>query len=185
MARTGSGTLSAWDRQIQNRNFLSPVGFKFNLSKAPKVDFFSTSANIPSIDLGVAIQPTYLKDIPIPGDKLVYNDFSINFLVDENLENYLQIHNWMRGLGYPESVQEYSDLVSEDPYLPDNPEAIYSDGTLLIFNSSLNPIVKVTFKHLFPVSLTQVEFDSQGSDITYVTATTVFKYTIYDIKSLI
>ena len=27
------------DKQIVNRNFLSPVGFKFTLSKYPKVDF--------------------------------------------------------------------------------------------------------------------------------------------------
>lgn len=185
MATTGSNTSTAWDRQIKNRNFLSPIGFKFNLSKAPKVDFFSTSANIPSIDLGVAVQPTYLKDIPVPGDKLVYNDFSLNFFVDENLENYLQIHDWMRGLGYPESVQEYIDLVNNDPYLPNNLESIYSDGSLLIYNSSMNPIAKVTFQGLFPVSLTQVEFDSQNTDVNYVTATATFKYTIYEITSLI
>ena len=62
----------AFDRQIANRNFLSPLGFKFNLARAPKADFFSKSANVPGINLGVAVQPTYLKDIPIPGDKLVF-----------------------------------------------------------------------------------------------------------------
>ena len=77
MPTTGSGNLTAWDRQIRNRNFLSPVGFKFNLQKAPTVDFFSQSANIPSINLGVAVQSTYLKDIPVRGDKLVFNDVSI------------------------------------------------------------------------------------------------------------
>tara|TARA_B100001741_G_C16239379_1_gene453224 strand:+ start:100 stop:639 length:540 start_codon:yes stop_codon:yes gene_type:complete len=175
MATTGSGNLTAWDRQIRNRNFLSPVGFKFNLQKAPTVDFFSQSANIPSINLGVAVQSTYLKDIPVPGDKLVFNDFSIRFLVDENLKNYLEISNWMRGLGYPESLDEA---------IPLNTEA-FSDGGLVIFNSSMNAIARVNFKDMFPTDLTQLEFDAQNTDINYIVAEATFKYTVFDIVSLI
>jgi hypothetical protein len=175
MATTGSGNLTAWDRQIRNRNFLSPVGFKFNLQKAPTVDFFSQSANIPSINLGVAIQSTYLKDIPVPGDKLVFNDFSIRFLVDENLKNYLEISNWMRGLGYPESLDEA---------IPLNTEA-FSDGGLVIFNISMNAIARVNFKDMFPTDLTQLEFDAQNTDINYIVAEATFKYTVFDIVSLI
>ena len=175
MATTGSGNLTAWDRQIRNRNFLSPIGFKFNLQKAPTVDFFSQSANIPSINLGVAIQSTYLKDIPVPGDKLVFNDFSIRFLVDENLKNYLEISNWMRGLGYPESLDEA---------IPLNTEA-FSDGGLVIFNSSMNAIARVNFKDMFPTDLTQLEFDAQNTDINYIVAEATFKYTVFDIVSLI
>ena len=100
----------AFPNQIENRNFLSPVGFKFILTKYPKVDFFSTKANIPGINLGVAFQPTYLKDIPVPGDKLEFADLSLSFNVDENLENYLSVYNWMVGLGYPENVKQFDDL---------------------------------------------------------------------------
>ena len=89
---------SAWSRQLKNRNFLSPAGFKFTLAKAPKVDFFSQSVSIPNINLGVSIQTTYLKDIPIAGDKISYGDLDIEFFIDENLENYLQIERWMRSL---------------------------------------------------------------------------------------
>ena len=73
--------------QIQNRNYLSGIGFKFNLAKYPKVDFFSNSARIPELSLEVAKQPSYLKDIDIPGEKLTYGDFTIRFLVDEDMEN--------------------------------------------------------------------------------------------------
>ena len=33
----------------------------------------------------------------------------MTFLVDENLENFQEIHGWMRGLGFPESYTEYAD----------------------------------------------------------------------------
>ena len=56
-----------WSNQIKNRNYLSPVGFKFLITKAPKADFFSNSASIPGINLGVALQPGYLRDIPGAG----------------------------------------------------------------------------------------------------------------------
>ena len=82
---------TAFRTQIENRNFLSGVGFKFNLAKHPKVDFFSNSAKIPQLTLGLASQPTYLKDIDVPGEKLTYGDFTLRFLVDENMENYMAI----------------------------------------------------------------------------------------------
>ena len=63
-----------FDKQIQNRNFLSPAGFKFTLQKAPKVDFFSKSVSIPNLTLGAAVQSSYFRDIPVPGDKLQYGD---------------------------------------------------------------------------------------------------------------
>ena len=69
---------NAYQRQIKNRNFLAPTGFKLVLNRSPKVAFFSNAANLPGITLGEAIQPTYLKDIPTPGDKIVFDEFILN-----------------------------------------------------------------------------------------------------------
>ncbi len=179
---------SPWAKQISNRNYLSPAGFKFSITKIPKVDFFSNSAQVPGINLGVAMKPTYLKDIPVPGDKLTYDDFSLEFFVDENLENYLQVHNWLSGLGYPNSIQEFIDLKAEDEYFPNtsvkNSFNEYSDATLKIYNSNFNPIVDIHFKDMFPVSLSTIKFDSKSTDINYVIAEVSFKYSIYDIVVL-
>ena len=38
---------------IQNRNFLSPVGFKFALKRSPKMAFFCIQANIISKNLKI------------------------------------------------------------------------------------------------------------------------------------
>ena len=88
---------NAYQRQIKNRNFLAPTGFRLVLNRSPKVAFFSNAANLPGIILGEATQPTYLKDIPTPGDKIVFDDFNIRFLVDEDLKNYMELQNWIRG----------------------------------------------------------------------------------------
>ena len=64
--------------------------------------------------MGTAIQPSYLKDIPVPGDKVLYDDLNVRFLVDEKMENYLAIHKWITGLGYPESIGQYRQLKTDD-----------------------------------------------------------------------
>ena len=182
MAVTSNNTFTAFSRQVANRNFLSPVGFKFNLSKTPKVDFYSQSVSIPNINLGVSIQTTYLKDIPVPGDKMDYGDLDISFFIDENLENYLQIEKWMRSLGFPESIGESIPL---DPNEEDLLMGARSDGTLLIYNSNFQPIAKINFKDLFPIALTPVPFSADATDINYIMATVTFKYTIFNVESLV
>ena len=173
-------TRGAFVYQIQNRNFLSPIGFKFTLAKEPKVTFFSNSARIPEIALGTAIQPSYLKDIDVPGDKLQYGDFALRFLVDENMVNYMKIHNLMRGLGYPETTKEYKDLTTNSQGIRDSEEA-FSDGSLHILNSNYRDVAIVKFSDLFPIGLTSLDFEASDTDVNYFTAEVVFKYTVYNI----
>ena len=176
---------------IENRNFLSPVGFKFGLKRSPAVAFFCNEANIPSIDLGVAEQPSYLKNIPVPGDKIQFGDLSLRFLVDEDLSNYMEIQNWIRGLGYPENTESFQKL-TEKGVLNDGKaysykqsgDDIYSDGTLQILSSNLVPKFHVKFTDLWPYSLTTMTFDATDTDIEYFTADVSLKYTIYRITDL-
>jgi hypothetical protein len=154
-------TTNIFDKQIQNRNFLSPTGFKFTLNRAPKVAFFSNSANIPGMTLGVAVQPTYLKDIDTPGDKIVFDDFTLRFLVDEDLKNYMEIHNWIRGLGYPDSLKDIYDLQNQQEYVDMSKSKtmnIYSDGTLTILGSNLNPNFQNKFSDLMAIQFINIKF---------------------------
>ena len=174
---------------IENRNFLSPVGFKFALKRSPKTAFFCNQANIPDITLGIAEQPSYLKDIPIPGDKISFGDLNLRFLVDEDLGNYMEIQKWIRGLGFPEALKEFNELEKQD-YLfgaakfAQRGDQIYSDGTLQILSSNLIPKFQVVFDDLFPYSLSTMSFDATDTDIEYFTADVSFKYTIYKLTDL-
>ena len=166
--------------QISNRNFLAPVGFKFALSKYPKVSFFSNTARIPDISLGTAVESTYLKDIDIPGEKLSYGELNVRFLVDEDLKNYMAVHNWLTGLGFPDSAQQFINQTTDEDGQRDLREQ-YSDGALHILNSNFKDVAIVKFKDLFPIYLTSLEFDATESDISYFTADVTFKYTVYNI----
>ena len=172
-------------QETSNRNFLSIVGFKFLLERCPKVDFLCNQANIPDVSLGVARQATYLKDIPVPGDKLQYGSLTLSFMVDEDMENYLQIYQWITSLGFPESIGQYSDLRREDRFFPTIDEEDFfnerSDATLIILNSDYNPHVKIKFKDLFPTSLSGIPFNATTEQQQYYTAQATFKYTIFDV----
>jgi len=172
---------------IENRNFLSPTGFKFALKRSPAAAFFCNQANIPSLDLGVAQQTSYLKDIDIPGDKIVFGDLTLRFLVDEDLFNYMEIQNWIRGLGYPEKLSQLDDLNKNGKIISkfgQKGENIYSDATLQVLSSSLIPKFQIMFKDVFPYSLSTITFDATDTDIEYFTADVSFKYTIYDMQDM-
>ena len=184
---TDSGN-NPFDKQISNRNYLSPLGFKLVISKIPKVDFLCQSASIPAISMGTAVQPTYLKDIPVPGDKPVYDDLTVRFIIDENMENYLSLNSWIVGLGQPESLQQYRQLEDIGPKQRQragtDPRYIeFSDATLQILNSNFQPNINIVFRDLFPISVSTLEFDASQRDYTYFTCEATFKYTLYTISN--
>jgi len=161
-------------------NFLSGVGFQFQLNKFPGVAFYCQSANVPAINLSVATQATRFNAIPQPGDEISYDDLNIRFLVDENLKNYLSIHNWIRALGHPYDGQEFNKLLTGEDY----DDKTYSDGVLFILDSNFQKKIKIVYKDLFPTSLGGLNFDATFTDTEYFAVDASFKYTIYDIERI-
>ena len=185
-------------RQPDKLDYASPTQFKFGIHQLPKVEFFTVSANVPSISAGVVTYPTPFKDIPIVGEKLTYENLSITFQIDEYLENYISLHNWMKGIGFPTDRQEFRtfrDVTSNTPASGKTPptdlvgkavpdRALYSDAYLMILSNKNNPIVEVNFQNIFPISLSALEFTQTVTDIEYMTATAEFAYQIYEINTL-
>ena len=188
-------------RQPSKMDYASPVQFRFKCSKLPLVEFFCQSANIPGIGLGEASMATPLKDISIPGEKVTYQDLAISFLVDENLNNYKEIHDWIIGIGFPQNHTQFSDLraLSSDRFpgttastaatgtsianpLPES--GIYSDATLTILNSKNIAKTEVRFHNIYPTSLGSLSYSVRASDVDYLTASVDFSYMYYDIVQI-
>ena len=174
---------------IENRNFLSPIGFKFTIDRMRGVDFFCQSANIPGISLGSADTGTRLNKIKNPGDELQYEDLFLRFLVDENMKNWYQVHDWMREIATPYSTREFKynrgDLQSVNKR-----EATYDyasannqwrcDCSLFILSSNYRVVSEIIFRDAWPSSLSTLNFDAATPDINYFTAEVSLKYNYYD-----
>lgn len=173
--------MSAIDGTPTNKNFLSPLNFKFQIKRAPHINFFIQQVNIPGIAVPEVQTPNPMVQIPYPGEHLTYETLSITFAVDEDLKNYMEIHNWLVGLGKPKSFKQYADLSSGNPLLGNG---VRSDISLVILNSLKNPNYEVIFRDAFPVSLSSLEFDTTETDVSYLKATAEFKYILYAIEKI-
>ena len=174
---------------IENRNFLSPVGFKFNIDKLKGVDFFCQSASVPSLSIGKSTQYTRFNDIPQPGDELEYEDLQLRFLIDENMKNYYQVHDWMRSIATPKKAEEftYNRGSLESPHKRRNQRdvGVYgnqwkSDASLFILSSNYQPVAEFIFRDCWPTGLTTLTFDASVDRIEYFTAEISMAYSYFD-----
>lgn len=172
--------MSAIDNTPTNKNFLSPLNFKFIMKRAPHVNFFVQKVTIPAISLSEVNTPNPLLRIPEPGDHLDFDELRVSFRVDEDLQNYLEIQNWLRSIG-KQSFQQYSDIASKKIY---SGESIKSDISLTVLTSARRPNYEIIFQDAFPTGLSSIEFDTSLEDILYLEADVSFRYTKYEITRI-
>jgi hypothetical protein len=154
--------MSNWyNSQPANRNYLTPIGFELDLEIFPTVDFYCQSVNFPDISVPITDVPTMWRTFPIiAGGGVSYGDLSVSFIIDEEMENYASIFNWIRNNGQSENTAPLT----------------LSSARLMIHTSNLNPQLVVDFQYLFPYNLSQVQFDATVGDNEVITAQASFKY---------
>ena len=191
---------SPLSRQPTQLDYVSPTQFKFNIHQLPKVEFFCTAANVPAINLGEAVFPTPYKEIPVMGDTLTYDNLSISFIVDENLENYIEMHDWLTAIGFPKNRNQFSTFRSSTASTPiatqgtsddigdvqpaTSARGMFGDAILTVLTNKNNPVVEVRFQDIYPVALGALDFTQTSTDVEYISVTADFSYKIYDIVTL-
>jgi hypothetical protein len=134
------------------------------------------------------------------GDQLTYDNLSISFIVDEYLENYLSIHEWMTAIGFPKNRTQFSQFKSNtsntpstasspsrdigDVQKPTSANALFSDATLTVLSNKNNPIVNVFFRDLYPIAMTGLSYNQAATDVEYLTAEITFAYQLYEIETI-
>ena len=194
-------TSNVIDRAPSKFDYASPIQFRFKMTKLPTVEFFVQTANIPGISLGDTTLPTPLKDISMPGDKLTYQSLDVSFLVDENLNNYKEIHDWMTGIGFPQDHKQFADVlatgsdrfsrstastaaVGSGKPAPLSEGGIYSDATLIVLNNKNIAKTEIRFQNVYPTSLGSLSYNIRASDVDYLTVNASFNYMYYDIVQI-
>ena len=171
--------MTALDNTPDNKNFLSPLNFKFQIKKCPHVNFFIQKVNIPDITLVAPVFPNPMVKIPVPGEHIDYGKFQISWKVDEDLTNYLEIHNWIKALGKPEDFEKTAKIYEKPIYTGDG---ITSEISIAVLSSTKMPNYEIIIHDAHPVALSSVFLDTTAENVNYVTASAEFKYTYYDIQ---
>ena len=189
------------DRTPTKFDYASPIQFRFKMTKLPQVEFFVQTANIPGITLDEVQQPTRLKAIALPGSTLSFANLDLSFLVDENLNNYKELHDWLIGLGTPESDSQFAGLLTtgsdrfpgstassaatgSNTAQPLNEGGIYSDATLTVLNNKNVAKTEIRFQNVFPISLGSLSYDIKANDVDYLQVQASFNYMYYDIVQI-
>ena len=163
-----------------NINPLSPNGFRFSIQKAPTVTYFCQEVNLPGITIGSPEMNTPFSVQPIPGEMLTYDTLNVRFLIDEDMANYIQVHNWLIALGFPENYDQYITFNStDDRQLLNELAKNYSDATLEILGSNNVAVQTVQFHDVFPLSITTLQFQATNSDVQYLVGDVIFRYARY------
>ena len=179
-------------------DYASGTQWRLSFNRVPKTTWFCTAANVPGVTLGEAMYPTPMQDTFITGDKLTFETLNITFLVDEELQNYRELWDWITGIGFPVKHSEWETALSKgegatrtfgtsdaDPRTKTTFEEsqLYSDATLIVYNSKNIPKVDVKFKNMFPTSLSSLEYSQELTDVEYLKASATFRYLYYEFET--
>lgn len=180
-----------------NINPLQPTGFQLAITKLPEVTFFCQTAIIPEVTIPPVDMGTPLSINKLPGDRITFGEFTVSFLVDENMNNYISIWNWIIGLGFPENYTQYQALLASGQVSTQGASGAYgegipapqfgtiqgdySDATLQILGSNNVPVRTIHFVDLHPITLSTLEFKANTTDVQYLTGTATFGYTYFNL----
>jgi hypothetical protein len=168
-----------------NTNYLKPNSFKFDVAKLPNVTYTCQSANLPALQLGVAVQDSPFVDIPHPGDKVSFGEFTIRFLINEDMSNYKELYDWIVSIGVPQGGNQFAKRTTRATVFDTTDYAgVFSDATLMVIDSNNNPVVKLAFQDLFPTSIEGLDFDITTAGMEYFVGIASFRYKVFTVEQL-
>ena len=200
----GSTTINAAAREPVVFDYAQSNQFKVYLPIFPLTEWFVVNCNIPGVTMGQGVVPTPLTDVPFIGDKLTYDQFSMTFLVDEKMKNFIELHDWLINMAAPQKNSQfmaqtsdyvldtgqrtkfYRDIEGVSTQVTGNTSdrELYCDIQIFILSSKNNPVAKFTLQNAFPVSLSALDYSSQDTDTNYVSCNVSFAFPFYTIESL-
>lgn len=152
-----------------SKNIFSSTRFAFTMTRLPSVEFFVQAITLPGPTITPVEQPNPFRAIQRPGDNVTFAELEVEFLVNEDLSNWISVYNWIIGLGFPESYDQYKEIEDDRK----------SDGTINVLDSAGNPQLRITIEDLFPLSLSSITFDSKDTNESPIVATASFSFQSY------
>jgi hypothetical protein len=177
-----SSASKGFKSQIDNRNYLQTANYRLAFNTLPRASFYCNECSIPGFELTTAVQSAR-QPIPRPGTSVMFDDFIIDFFVDEDMRNYFELVYWMISIGFPDSLRQIMEFQCHRPNFDAQENSminLFSDASLVILNSNYNNNLTVKFKEIFPYKITPLNFNTKLESPEPITVTAYFKYMLFD-----
>ena len=172
------------ESQPTNLNQLSVVSFEVSFSRLPEVQYFCQRISLPTVVLGETNEPTPFLNVPLEGDTLTFEALTLSFIIDEDLQNYISIYEWLTALGFPRDYAQFRTL--KQPKDAGKTDSLYSDLTIVLHTNKSNPNYRIKFTDCFPTSLSSIQFDSTPTGMDPIVVDTTFNFRgMFDIEKVI
>lgn len=148
---------------MENINHLSSGNWYVVIPDYEGLTLKLTKFEIPGVEAGqtsIGNRTEFI--LQTSGDHIQYENLSVEFIIDENLSNYIKLYKWMRhnthmGIEQPASI--FCHFLSNDKKFQG---------------------IEFEFIEAFPISLSKIDLDADATD-TQVTCSATFAYTVFDI----
>ena len=159
-------------------NYLQPSGFKITVSKKnyPHLAFFAQTIQHPAMQISsTELGYKRIAGIPFIGDAITFGAVSLDVIMDEKMNVYSEIFNWMSNM-----VESKHQLNSGFLYTNgDTSLSDYNDIRITILNSANNAQREINYVNAFPISLGDVQFNSTTEE-TYITVPMTFRFDYFE-----
>ena len=165
--------MTAITRSPENTNLLQPTKFLLTFSRIATTQYFCQTVNLPGVSLGEVVRVTPFLDMYSPGTKLTYEPLEMEFMVDEELLSWKNLYDWFTSMADPAGFEK-RDVSRELQSIK-----YFSDATLTVLSALNNPILRIQYTNVFPLSISDIGFDTTRSADTIITAKATFRYQSY------
>ena len=168
--------------QLTTTNFLQPTGFKMvvNRKNFPNLQYFCQSFSHPNVGVNAA-ETAYkrISSIPFAGDKFTFGELSVQVILDEEMNSYEEMYNWLERLVEIKEKKPAVSLQAGSDYNTQPPT--YADISLSILNSTNNKSREIRYIDCIPTDLSAIQFEAVGGD-QFLTYTVSFRYSYFEIR---
>ena len=158
-----------------NRSFLSNNKFDFVLKRIPNFTFLVQNVNLPGLVLQSSSINTPFSAVSIPGNQITFGSLSLTFMVDEDMQAWYELYDWIVQLGNPKGYNKIGTLTGK----PGSVTSITSDATLFVKTNSNNPNFQFNFINVYPTELGEMSFTTTDNQ-EFITSTATFNYGYYE-----
>lgn len=163
-----------------NINLFQPTGFRVIIDRQnyANLEFFVQSINHPGASNPAAETPfKRIAGVPMPGNQMQYGELTMNVLLDEDLNSYTELYDWMLRLVNDEQIAKRNDFGGSSSTTP-----TYADIVITALNSANNKNKLFKYRDCIPVAIGDIQFEAQNQGVEYVSFPASFRFSYFEIE---